>query len=104
MSVALEAVLAKAGLRVNATEFLSLVEDAARRLGEFLLGPLSTADGRLHRTWREGVAKGTGYLEDYADVAHGLYKLHVATGELRDLHDLSDTREYRYTRHLPAVP
>jgi uncharacterized protein len=57
--------------------------EAARQLGEFLLGPLSTAEGRLHRTWRGGVAKGTGYLEDYADVANGLYELHVATGELR---------------------
>jgi uncharacterized protein YyaL (SSP411 family) len=60
---------------------------AARRLGEFLLGPLSTADGRLHRTWRDGAAKGTGYLEDYADVANGLYELHVATGELRWLEE-----------------
>ena len=50
---------------------------------EFLLGPLSTADGRLHRTWRDGRAKGTGYLDDYANVAHGLYELHVATGDLR---------------------
>jgi uncharacterized protein YyaL (SSP411 family) len=61
--------------------------DAARRLGEFLLGPLSTSEGRLHRTWRDGVAKGTGYLEDYADVANGLYELHVATGELRWLEE-----------------
>jgi uncharacterized protein YyaL (SSP411 family) len=60
---------------------------AARALGAFLLGPLSTPDGRLHRTWREGVAKGTGYLEDYADVANGLYELHVATGELRWLEE-----------------
>jgi uncharacterized protein YyaL (SSP411 family) len=62
---------------------------AAVRLGEFLLGPLSRADGRLHRTWRGGVAKGTGYLEDYADVANGLYELHVATGELRWLEEAS---------------
>jgi uncharacterized protein len=55
--------------------------EAARELGAFLLGPLSSADGRLHRTWRDGVAKGTGYLEDYADVAYGLMELHVATGE-----------------------
>ncbi|TQJ01536.1 DNA-binding protein [Amycolatopsis cihanbeyliensis] len=32
MTLALENVLAKAGLRVDATEFLTLVEDAARRL------------------------------------------------------------------------
>ena len=66
--------------------------DAARRLGEFLLGPLSTGDGRLHRTWRGGVAKGTGYLDDYANVANGLYELHVATGEarwLREAHRLA---------------
>ena len=55
----------------------------AAALAEFLLGPLSSADGRLHRTWRDGVAKGTGYLEDYADVAHGLMELHVATGDPR---------------------
>jgi uncharacterized protein len=59
--------------------------DTARRLAEFLLGPLSTSDGRLHRTWRDGVAKGTGYLEDYADVAYGLMELHTATGEPRFL-------------------
>ncbi|HEX7627125.1 MAG TPA: thioredoxin domain-containing protein, partial [Gaiellaceae bacterium] len=57
--------------------------EAAEALGAFLLGPLSSADGRLHRTWRDGVAKGTGYLEDYADVAYGLMELHVATGEPR---------------------
>jgi uncharacterized protein YyaL (SSP411 family) len=60
---------------------------AAVELAEFLLGPLSTPEGRLHRTWRDGVAKGTGYLEDYADVAHGLYELHVATGDLRWLRE-----------------
>jgi len=59
--------------------------EPAVALAEFLLGPLSTADGRLHRTWRDGVAKGTGYLEDYADVAYGLIELHVATGESRFL-------------------
>jgi uncharacterized protein YyaL (SSP411 family) len=60
---------------------------AAALLGEFLLGPLSTRDGRLHRTFRAGEAKGTGYLGDYADVAHGLLELHVATGELRWLEE-----------------
>ena len=66
----------------------------AERLGDFLLGPLSTADGRLYRTWREGVAKGTGYLSDYADVAYGLLELHVATGDpvwLRHAHRLATT-------------
>ncbi len=61
--------------------------EEARRAGEFLLGPLSTPDGRLHRTWRDGVARGTGYLEDYADVANGLLELHAASGELRWLEE-----------------
>jgi uncharacterized protein YyaL (SSP411 family) len=57
--------------------------DAGRAVAEFLLGSFSSPEGRLHRTWRNGVAKGTGYLEDYADVANGLIELHAATGELR---------------------
>jgi uncharacterized protein YyaL (SSP411 family) len=62
------------------------------RLATFILTGLSTPDGRLHRTWRDGRAKGTGYLEDYADVAYGLMELHVATGEprwLREAHRLA---------------
>ena len=76
------AALAEAGRRFDRADYL----DAARALGEFLLGPLSN-DGRLHRTFRAGEAKGTGYLEDYADVAHGLLELHVATGDLRWLRE-----------------
>ncbi|HWB22193.1 MAG TPA: thioredoxin domain-containing protein [Gaiellaceae bacterium] len=77
------AALAECGRFLGRQEWI----DAARNLAEFLLGPLSTPEGRLHRTWRNGIAKGTGYLEDYADVANGLYELHVATGELRFLEE-----------------
>ena len=76
------AALAEAARRLDRADYL----EAARALGEFLLGPLSN-DGRLHRTFRAGEAKGTGYLEDYADVAHGLLELHVATGDLRWLRE-----------------
>jgi uncharacterized protein YyaL (SSP411 family) len=76
------AALAEAGRRLERADWL----DAACELAELLLGPLSH-EGRLHRTWRDGVAKGTGYLEDYANVAHGLYELHVATGDLRWLRE-----------------
>jgi uncharacterized protein len=77
------AALAEAGRRLDRLHWL----EAARRLGDFVLGPLSTPEGRLRRTWRDGRAKGTGYLDDYANVAHGLYELHVATGELRWLEE-----------------
>jgi uncharacterized protein len=77
------AALAEAGRRLDRPDAL----EAAEQLAEFLLGPLSTSDGRLHRTWRVGEAKHTGFLEDYADVANGLYELHVATGDLRWLEE-----------------
>jgi uncharacterized protein len=75
------AALAEAGRRLERTDWL----EAARAVAEFLLGPLTAADGRLFRTYRADQAKTTGFLEDYADVANGLYELHVATGEGRYL-------------------
>jgi uncharacterized protein YyaL (SSP411 family) len=77
------AALAEAGRRFTSNSLLLV----AVRLAEFLLGPLSDGGGRLHRSFRAGQAKGNGYLEDYADVANGLYELHVATGELRWLEE-----------------
>jgi uncharacterized protein YyaL (SSP411 family) len=79
------AALAESGRRLERTDYL----DAARALAEFLLGSLSTAEGRLFRSWRAAEAKHAGVLEDYADVANGLYELHVATGEL---HWLDESR------------
>jgi uncharacterized protein YyaL (SSP411 family) len=77
------AALAEAGRRLARAD---LVEEG-RALAEFLLGPLSDDAGRLHRSRRAGRSGGTGYLDDYATVAHGLYELHVATGELRWLEE-----------------
>ena len=77
------AALAESGRRLDRAELL----EAGRQLAEFLLGPLSDESGRLHRSWRAGRASNPGYLEDYADVANGLYELHVATGELRWLRE-----------------
>jgi len=73
------AALAEAGYRLERDDWLA----AARELGEFLLGSLSSDDGRLLRSSRDGRASGAGFLDDYANVAHGLLELHVATGEVR---------------------
>ena len=72
------AAIAEAAYRFERADWL----EVARGVGEFLLGPLSE-DGRLLRSRRDGRASGTGYLDDYANVAYGLLELHVATGELR---------------------
>jgi uncharacterized protein YyaL (SSP411 family) len=76
------AALAEAGRRLDRPDYV----EAARAVGEFLLGPLSD-DGRLYRSFREGRSKTAAFLDDYADVANGLYELHVATGELRWLEE-----------------
>jgi uncharacterized protein YyaL (SSP411 family) len=76
------AALAEAGRHLERDDWL----DTARGLAEFVLGPLSD-DGRLRRSYREGRATGIGYLDDYANVANGLYELHVATGDLRWLEE-----------------
>jgi uncharacterized protein len=77
------AALAEAGRRFTSNRLLL----GAERLANFLLSELSSPDGRLFRTWRDGRASIPGYLEDYADIAHGLIELHVATGELHWLEE-----------------
>src|SRR5207249_9663837 len=66
------AALAEAGWRLDRAELV----DEGRALAEFLLGPLSDGEGRLHRSRRAGRSSGTGFLDDYANVAHGLYEPH----------------------------
>src|SRR5260221_1652989 len=66
------AALAEAGRRLERGDWL----DAAREPAAVLLRPRSDRP-RLPRTRRDGGPEGTGRLEDYANVAHGLYELHV---------------------------
>jgi uncharacterized protein YyaL (SSP411 family) len=73
------AAIAEAAYRLQRDDWL----EAARKLGEFLLGPLSADDGRLLRSVRDGRTSGFGFLDDYANVANGLIDLHVATGDVR---------------------
>jgi uncharacterized protein YyaL (SSP411 family) len=71
------AALAEGARRLERADLLA----AATELGELL-----SADP-LWRTMRDGRAKYPGYLDDYANVAHGLYELHVATGDSRWLRE-----------------
>jgi len=77
------AAVAEAARRLERADWL----DTARGVAGFLLGPLSAPDGRLCRSYRDGRTSADGYLDDYANVAHGLLELHVATGELRWLEE-----------------
>jgi uncharacterized protein YyaL (SSP411 family) len=77
------AALAEAARRLERADWLA----AAERLGAFLLGPLRGDDGRVMRSIREGQISGPGFLDDHANVAHGLLELHVATGDARWLRE-----------------
>jgi uncharacterized protein YyaL (SSP411 family) len=68
--------LAEAGAALGSPVYLR----AAERSAAFLLGELRRG-GRLLRTWKDGVAKLNGYLEDYALLADGLLALYGATLE-----------------------
>ncbi|HSC91593.1 MAG TPA: thioredoxin domain-containing protein [Gaiellaceae bacterium] len=72
------AALAEAGRRLGRADY---VEAAAAAAEAVLRGP------ELVRSRRAGRASGPGFLDDHANVAHGLLELHVATGELRWLEE-----------------
>jgi len=55
----------------------------AERNADFLLRELRRPDGRLWHTWKDGVAKVNGYLEDYAHLVVGLLGLYQTTFEPR---------------------
>jgi uncharacterized protein len=77
------AAFAEASHRLEREDYL----EVALAVAAFLLGPMTSEDGGLYRTYRDGTAKIAGYLEDYADVAHGLLELHWATGDPRWLEE-----------------
>jgi len=56
---------------------------AALRNASFLLGEMSTPDGRLWRSHKDGISKINAYLEDYAHVIDGLLELYMTTFEPR---------------------
>jgi GNAT superfamily N-acetyltransferase len=59
---------------------------------------------------REARRRGAAFVELWTDTrfadAHHLYERlgYLATGEVRELGDQSNTAEFRYTRELPAQP
>jgi uncharacterized protein len=71
------AALAEGARRLERPDLLA----AAVELGTLL------AVEPLWRTLRDGRARHPAFLDDYANVAHGLYELHVATGDVRWLRE-----------------
>jgi uncharacterized protein len=68
--------------------------EMAERNAEFLLSQLRTPDGRLVHTWKAGVAKGNGFLEDYTHLIEGLIEMYQTTFDPRwyaAAHELAET-------------
>ena len=63
---------------------------AAEKAADFLLKTHRDDNGRLLHTSRNGKAKLAAYLEDYAFLAHGLLRLHAATGDAKRLDQARD--------------
>lgn len=71
--------LARAGAVLHLPGFLT----AARATAEFLLDTVRDDDGTLWRTWKDGIRRGRGVLEDYIFLVEGLIALHGADGDIR---------------------
>ncbi len=72
------AAFAEAAAVLGRTDYLA----TAVRNAEFLTSQMGR-DGRLLRSWKDGHARITGYLEDYSMVGAGLLALYEATFERR---------------------
>ncbi|MCY3621468.1 MAG: thioredoxin domain-containing protein [Gammaproteobacteria bacterium] len=62
--------MAKAGMRLGEPSWI----DSAARAADFIRTRM-VQDGRLFATWKEGNAKYPGYLDDYANMLHGVLSL-----------------------------
>jgi uncharacterized protein YyaL (SSP411 family) len=71
--------LAKGGQVLGDKTIVARAVNAA----EFVLKELRGKDGRLSRVYSGGKAKGAAYLDDYADLIHGLLVVHEATGDAK---------------------
>lgn len=72
--------MAEAGRVLDRTDY----REAATRAASFVLDTLGSGESaRLRRTYKDGVAKLNGYLEDYAYLAEGLLALYEASFDLR---------------------
>ncbi len=69
--------LADAGRVLNEPTWIERAKQAA----EFIETEMISTDGRLLRTWRNGIKGNAGFLEDYAAMIRGLLSLYVASGD-----------------------
>jgi uncharacterized protein len=69
---------AEAGVALGRDDYVGI----ARHVADFLLGAV-VADGTVLRTWKDGEARITGFLEDTAHLADALLTVYEVSGETR---------------------
>jgi uncharacterized protein len=87
--------LAEAGAVLESEQYL----DAARKCADFVLAQMRDGNGRLLRTWKDGVGRLNAYLEDHAYLVEALLTLYEATWEPRWFNEaraLADTMIERF--------
>ena len=57
----------------------------AKLAADFINSEMRSDDGKLLRTWRNGIKGSDGFLEDYAALIRGLLSLYVASGDMGPL-------------------
>lgn len=77
---------AEAGAILENTDFIKI----AVKNADFLLTNLLDENGYLLRSWKDGTAKISAFVEDYANLADGLMALYQTTGDLRWLTSAKD--------------
>jgi uncharacterized protein YyaL (SSP411 family) len=81
--------LADAGTTLGRDDYL----DAARRCAEFVWTELRSDDGRLQRSWKDGEARLSAYLEDYSYLVEALLTLYESSFEVRWFDAARETAE-----------
>ena len=69
--------MAKAGRVLKEPRFV----DGSKRAVDAILSKMKTGDGGIYRSMRKDKAKISGFLEDYAQLIHGLIEVYKASGE-----------------------
>ncbi len=91
--------LAYGGRHLNEPRYAAAAEKAA----DFILTTMRK-NGRLLRTYRDGLAKGNAYLDDYAFLADGLLELYETTGDGRWLGEAEGLVEMLLTHYRSQEP
>jgi uncharacterized protein len=83
------AAFAKAYLVFEKAEYKAIALSSAR----FILNELTQKNGKLFRTYKNGVAKINGFLDDYAFAAEALLEVYLITQDEAYLHKAKDLAE-----------